>query len=44
MTTHIAVWLDHKEARVFTFHLDHPTDGQIVAYAKKYFRRADRMR
>lgn len=24
--------------------VDHPTDGQIVAYAKKYFRAADRMR
>ena len=23
---------------------DHPTDGQIVAYAKKYFKRSDRMR
>ena len=24
--------------------VDHPTDGQIVAYAKKYFRAADRLR
>ena len=24
--------------------VDHPTDGQIVAYAKKYFVKADRMR
>lgn len=23
--------------------LDHPTDGQLVAYARKYFRAADRM-
>ena len=24
--------------------VDHPTDGQIVAYAKKYFDRVDRMK
>lgn len=24
--------------------VDHPTDGQIIAYARKYFRAADRMR
>ncbi len=24
--------------------VDHPTDGQIVAYARKYFVKADRMR
>jgi hypothetical protein len=24
--------------------VDHPTDGQLVAYAKKYFRAADRLR
>ena len=24
--------------------VDHPTDGQLVAYAKTYFKRADRMR
>jgi hypothetical protein len=24
--------------------MDHPTDGQIVAFARKYFRAADRMR
>jgi stalled ribosome rescue protein Dom34 len=24
--------------------VDHPTDGQLVAYAKKYFHRSDRMR
>lgn len=24
--------------------VDHPTDGQLVAYAKRYFRAADRMR
>ncbi len=24
--------------------VDHPTDGQLVAYAKKYFVKADRMR
>ncbi len=24
--------------------VDHPTDGQLVAYAMKYFKRADRMR
>jgi stalled ribosome rescue protein Dom34 len=24
--------------------VDHPTDGQLVAYARKYFRAADRMR
>ena len=24
--------------------VDHPTDGQIVAYAKKYFKASDRMR
>jgi stalled ribosome rescue protein Dom34 len=24
--------------------VDHPTDGQIVAYARRYFRAADRMR
>ena len=24
--------------------VDHPTDGQLVAYAKKYFKRSDRMR
>jgi hypothetical protein len=23
--------------------VDHPTDGQLVAYAKKYFKRVDRM-
>jgi len=24
--------------------VDHPTDGQLVAYAKKYFKRSDQMR
>ena len=24
--------------------VDHPTDGQLVAYARKYFRAADRLR
>ncbi len=24
--------------------VDHPTDGQLVAYAKQYFKHADRMR
>lgn len=24
--------------------VDHPTDGQLVAYARKYFRASDRMR
>jgi hypothetical protein len=24
--------------------VDHPTDGQLVAYARKYFAAADRMR
>jgi hypothetical protein len=24
--------------------VDHPTDGQLVAYARRYFRAADRMR
>ena len=24
--------------------VDHPTDGQLVAYARKYFRKVDRMR
>jgi stalled ribosome rescue protein Dom34 len=24
--------------------VDHPTDGQLVAYAMKYFKRSDRMR
>lgn len=24
--------------------VDHPTDGQLVAYAKKYFKKADQMR
>jgi stalled ribosome rescue protein Dom34 len=37
---------DHAlEAKVVGIEtVDHPSDGQIVAFAKKYFKRADRMR
>ena len=37
---------DHAlEAKVVGIEtVDHPTDGQVVAYAKKYFKRTDRMR
>ena len=44
---HVAVWIDHHEARLFQIvaveTVDHPTDRQIVAYAKKYFDADDRM-
>ena len=33
--------LDHKIVGVET--VDHPTDGQLVAYARKYFRKVDGM-
>jgi stalled ribosome rescue protein Dom34 len=33
--------LEHKIVGVET--VDHPSDGQLVAHAKKYFDRADRM-
>jgi stalled ribosome rescue protein Dom34 len=31
MTQHVAVWLDHKEARVFTFHPDNTDEGTVLA-------------
>jgi stalled ribosome rescue protein Dom34 len=30
-TTHVAVWLDHKEARVFTFHSDSAAEASVSA-------------
>jgi stalled ribosome rescue protein Dom34 len=30
-TTHVAVWLDHKEARVFTFHFDNAAEASVSA-------------
>jgi stalled ribosome rescue protein Dom34 len=30
-TTHVAVWLDHKEARVFTFHSDSAAEASVTA-------------
>lgn len=31
MTTHIAVWVDHKEARVFHFHPDSADESTVLA-------------
>jgi len=31
MTTHVAVWLDHKEARVFHFHPGHADEATVLA-------------
>ncbi len=31
MTKHIAVWLDHKEARVFTFNADAADESTVLA-------------
>jgi len=31
MTKHVAVWLDHKEARVFSFHPDNADEGTVLA-------------
>ena len=46
MTKHVAVWLDHAlETKVVGIEtVDHPSDGQLVAFAKKYFKRSDGMR
>jgi len=33
MSTHAVIWIDHN----------HPTDGEIVARARSYFKAADRM-
>ena len=41
--THAVVWIDHKEARIFHVHSDHPTGGEIVARARSYFQASDRM-
>jgi hypothetical protein len=43
--SHAVVWIDHREARVLQFNAaeDHPTDGELVAHARRYFRAADRM-
>lgn len=47
--TQLVKWLaahDHAAAEkiVAVESADHPTDGQIVAHARKYFERTDRMR
>jgi hypothetical protein len=39
---HAAIWIDHKEARVFHVHPD-ATDGEIIARAKTCFIASDRM-
>ncbi len=31
MSKHIAVWLDHKEARVFAFHPEHADEATVFA-------------
>ena len=37
MPKHIAVWIDHKEARVYHVR----PDGRLAAYAKQYFHPKD---
>ncbi len=37
---HAVIWIDHHQA-VET--VDHPTDGQMLEHARRFFRAADRM-
>ena len=55
MHYHAVVWIDHHEAHVQSFThdetertfivetMDHPTDGQLLEHARRFFRAADRM-
>jgi stalled ribosome rescue protein Dom34 len=31
MSKHVAVWIDHKEARIFTLHPDHVSEATVTA-------------
>ena len=42
-TFHAVVWMDHAEAHVLMFDSDHPTDAQLIALARKYFVKFDKM-
>ena len=43
---HAVVWLDHAEAHVLHFSREdvQPSDGELLAYARKHFRAIDQMR
>jgi len=40
MTKHTAVWLDHREARVFTFHPGHADEATVTAHSHHEHHRA----
>ncbi len=45
MPRHLAVWIDHHEAHLFTILPetgDHPTDRPLVAFARTAFKKLDR--